>query len=87
MGSSEATRRRQARGLLFVCCGRKDEEEGTQGGARARWIGEKEEVGWVDQIGKTPRRIWKTAVGDGTHLLDFRVCPKRLGVEYIYITD
>ena len=45
LGSSEATRRRQVRDLLFVCCGRKDEEEGTQGGARARWIGEKEEVG------------------------------------------
>ena len=36
----------------------------------------KEEVGWVDQTGEIPRRIWKTAAGDGTHLLDFRVCPK-----------
>lgn len=45
LGSSEATRRRQVRDLLFVCCGWKDEEEDTQGGARARWIGEKEEVG------------------------------------------
>ena len=52
LGSSEATRRKQVRGLLFVCCSRKDEEEGSQGGARARWIVEKEEVGWVDQTGE-----------------------------------
>ena len=30
-----------------------------------------------------PMWIWKAAAGDGTHLLDFRVCTKRLGVSYI----
>ena len=61
--------------------------DGADGGrASAGWTGAENEVEVRLLREEIPMWIWKAAAGDGAHLLDFRVCPKRLGVEYKYIT-
>ena len=62
--------------------------DGADGGrVSAGWPGTENEVELRLLREEIPMWIWKAAAGDGTHLLDFRVCPNRLGVEHIYITD